>query len=52
VELRRVEREVALAGRRDAVRPSSARRDEVSHVLRIAAGHFDELAALWENAHA
>ena len=51
-ELRRAERVVALVDRVDAVRPGNARRDDVRHVLRVVAEHFDELVALWENAHA
>ena len=42
---------VALANRRDAIRPRDANKADVRHVLLTAAGHFDELAALWESLH-
>jgi hypothetical protein len=45
-------REVAKANRRDAVRPGRAKRSDVRYILRVAAAHFDELAQLWEEAHA
>jgi hypothetical protein len=46
------QREIALAGRRDAVRPGNASRSDVKHVLQVAETRFDELADLWEDAHA
>lgn len=55
VELRggklRAERIVALANREDAVRLVNAKRSDVKKILRVAAEHFDELAALWERVH-
>jgi len=42
---------VALARRDDAVRPANAKRSDVKRILRAAAEHFDELAALWEAIH-
>ena len=46
------QREIALAGRRDAVRPGNASRSDVKHVLQVAETRFDELVDLWEDAHA
>ena len=43
---------VALADRRDAVRPGNASRSDVKHILQVAAEHFDALVLLWEDAHA
>lgn len=42
---------VALADRKDAIRPAGAKRSQVAKVLKIAALHFDELAKLWEEIH-
>jgi hypothetical protein len=42
---------VALAKRDEAIRPSSAKRSDVKKILRAAAEHFEELAALWEAIH-
>jgi len=42
---------VALAKRNDAVRPANAKRSDVKKILRAAAVHFDELAALWASIH-
>lgn len=52
VELREAVREVALANRSDAIRPATASRSDVKHVLRVAASHFDALVQLWRDAHA
>jgi hypothetical protein len=41
---------IALANRDDAIRPANAKRSDVKKVLKAAARHFDELAALWEKA--
>lgn len=41
---------VALAKRDDAVRQADAKRADVKKILKVAARHFDELAALWEAA--
>jgi hypothetical protein len=42
---------VSLANRTDAVKPSNGSKLDVRHVLTVAAGHFDALAALWEKHH-
>jgi Domain of unknown function (DUF4160) len=42
---------IALAERDRAVRPANAKRSEVKKILRAAAEHFEELAALWEEIH-
>jgi hypothetical protein len=42
---------VALADRKDAVRPANAKRSDVKKILEAAAAHFDELTALWEGIH-
>jgi hypothetical protein len=42
---------VALADRKDAVRPMNAKRPDVSKILNVAALHFEELAVLWEEIH-
>jgi hypothetical protein len=39
---------VALANRKDRVKPRNAKRSDVNHVLVVAAKHFDELIALRE----
>jgi hypothetical protein len=43
---------VAIANRRDAVRPGNAKRNDVRSILSAAADHFEELVALWEKMHA
>ena len=43
---------VALAVRRDAIRPRSAKVSDVRRILTLAAEHFDELVQLWEQMHA
>ncbi|MFB3813921.1 MAG: DUF4160 domain-containing protein [Terriglobales bacterium] len=43
---------VGLADRPDAIRPGNAKRSDVRKVLRVAAEHFEELVALWEEIHA
>ena len=45
-------RQVAQAGRTNAVRPGNASRSDVGHILSVAAAHFDELVGLWEESHA
>jgi hypothetical protein len=45
------DRTVALAKRRDAVQPGSAKRSQVKHVLNRAAENFDALVAAWEAMH-
>ena len=52
VELREADKTVALADRRDATRPGSAKRSDVKHILRVVSEHFSELVALWEDVHA
>jgi len=47
----RADGNVALAGRRDAVRPADAKRSDVRRILNVAAMHFEELAALWRSIH-
>ena len=42
---------VALADRKDAIRPTNAKRSDVKKILSAAAQHFDELVALWEVIH-
>jgi hypothetical protein len=39
---------IALAKRDNAVRPANAKRSDVKKILKAAALHFEELAALWE----
>ena len=39
---------VALADRKDAIRPGNVKRADVRHVLAVAAQNFEELVALWE----
>jgi len=47
----REDRTVDLADRDDAVRPANAKKSDMRAVLKKAAEHFDELAALWEEMH-
>lgn len=42
---------VMLAERKDAVRPIDAKRSDVKKILNVAAAHFEQLAALWEETH-
>lgn len=42
---------VALANRKDAVRPLDAKRSDVKRILDVAALHFEELAELWRRTH-
>jgi hypothetical protein len=42
---------VALARRKDAIRPANAKKSDVRKILDTAAEHFDDLAALWEGIH-
>lgn len=42
---------IALADRRDAVRPGNGSRSDVSHILNMAANNFNTLVALWEKHH-
>lgn len=50
VDLRR-DGTVALADRRDAVRPGNAKRSDIRKILALAAENFLALAALWESMH-
>lgn len=50
VDLRR-DGDVALADRKDAVRPVNGSKADVRHVMRTAARHFEELVVLWEKHH-
>ena len=42
---------IALAYRKDAIRPANAKRSDVRKILDGAALHFEELANLWEQIH-
>ena len=42
---------IALADRKDAIRPANSKRTDVKKILNAAAQHFDELIALWEEIH-
>ena len=42
---------VALADRKDAIRPGNAKRADVRKILNAAAKHYTELTALWEKIH-
>jgi len=42
---------VALADRKDAIRPANAKRSDLKKILAAAAQHFEELAILWEEVH-
>jgi hypothetical protein len=42
---------VALAERKDAIRPANAKKTDVKKILTAAAQHFEELTALWEEIH-
>jgi hypothetical protein len=42
---------VAIADRKDAVRPANAKRSDIRRILLIAAEHFDDLVELWETMH-
>jgi hypothetical protein len=42
---------VALAERKDAIRPANAKKSDVKKILTAAAQHFEELTALWEEIH-
>jgi hypothetical protein len=44
----RLDGTVALAKRDDAVKPANAKRSDVRKILKMAARHFEQLAALWE----
>jgi hypothetical protein len=43
--------DVDVAARKDAIRPSNAKRSDVKKILKSAAAHYDELVTLWENHH-
>ncbi len=47
----RLDGTVAIAMRDDAIRPANAKRSDVKKILKAAALHFEELAALWEEIH-
>ena len=42
---------IALADRKDAIRPGNAKRSTVKKVLTTALAHYDDLVALWEEVH-
>jgi hypothetical protein len=50
LELLIVARAIRLADRKDRVKPANAKRSDISHVVTLAAEHFDELVQLWEDA--
>ena len=50
IDLRR-DGTVALAERKDAIRPANAKKSDVKKILTAAAQHFEELTALWEEIH-
>jgi hypothetical protein len=39
---------VTLADREDAVQPGNAKRNQVRHILNLAAANFDTLVAAWK----
>jgi hypothetical protein len=47
----RMDGNVALAARKDAIRPANAKRAHVRNILNAAAQHFEALANLWEKIH-
>ena len=47
----RADGNVALAARKDAIRPANAKKADVRKVLNVAAQHFEALANLWEKIH-
>jgi hypothetical protein len=42
---------IAIAKRRDAIRPGNAKRSDIRRILTVAAEHFDSLVELWEKMH-
>lgn len=42
---------VALANRKDSIRPSNAKGSTVRKALTSVAKNYDQLAELWENIH-
>lgn len=42
---------VALAKRKDAIRPADSRRSSIRKALETAANHFEELWEFWEEIH-
>jgi len=42
---------VALADRKDAIRPPNAKRSDVKKILNAAAQNFEQLVVLWEGIH-
>lgn len=47
----RTDGNVALATRKDAIRPSNAKSSDVRGILTAAARNFERLVALWEGIH-
>lgn len=47
----RTDGNVALADRKDSVRPANAKKSDIRKILASAARHFEELVALWEEIH-
>lgn len=42
---------VALADRKDAIRPTNAKRSDVKKILNAAAQNFEQVVVLWEGIH-
>jgi len=42
---------VAVANRKNAVQPRTAKRSQVRHILNLAADNFESLVAIWESMH-
>lgn len=47
----RLDGNVVLADRKDAVRPANAKKSDIRKILNEAARHFEALVALWEEIH-
>jgi hypothetical protein len=47
----RLDGNVALGSRRDAIRSSNAKVSEVRKILTLAAENFESLTKLWEHTH-
>jgi hypothetical protein len=47
----RLDGNVSLANRTDAIKPSNGSKSDVRHVLTVAAGRFDDLVFLWGKHH-
>jgi Domain of unknown function (DUF4160) len=47
----RADGNVALADRKDAIRPGNAKQSTVKKILKAALQHYENLLALWEEVH-